>query len=39
VAKKAHTERTTLREAAIELGFMTGEEFDAAVRPEDMTHP
>jgi fumarate hydratase class II len=39
VAKKAHTERTTLREAAIELGLMTGEEFDAAVRPEDMTHP
>jgi fumarate hydratase class II len=39
VAKKAHTERTTLRESAIELGFMTGEEFDAAVRPEDMTHP
>jgi fumarate hydratase class II len=39
VAKKAHTERTTLREAAIELGFVTGEEFDAAVRPEDMTHP
>jgi fumarate hydratase class II len=39
VAKKAHTEHTTLREAAIELGFITGEEFDAAVRPEDMTHP
>ena len=39
VAKKAHTERTTLREAAIELGLLSGEEFDAAVRPEDMTHP
>jgi fumarate hydratase class II len=39
VAKKAHAEHTTLREAAIELGFMTGEEFDAAVRPEEMTHP
>jgi len=39
VAKKAHDERTTLREAAIELGFLSGEEFDAAVRPEDMTHP
>jgi len=39
VAKKAHIERTTLREAAIELGLLSGEEFDAAVRPEDMTHP
>jgi fumarate hydratase class II len=39
VAKKAHQERTTLREAALELGLMTGEEFDQAVRPEDMTHP
>jgi fumarate hydratase class II len=39
VAKKAHKEGTTLREAALELGFLTGEEFDAAVRPEEMTHP
>jgi fumarate hydratase class II len=39
VAKKAQKERTTLREAAMELGLMTGEEFDQAVRPEDMTHP
>jgi fumarate hydratase class II len=39
VAKKAHRERMTLREAAIELGLLTAEEFDAAVRPEDMTHP
>jgi fumarate hydratase, class II len=39
VAKKAHQEHTTLREAAIELGLLSGEEFDAAVRPEDMTHP
>jgi fumarate hydratase class II len=39
VAKKAHLERTTLREAALELGLLTGEEFDMAVRPEDMTHP
>jgi len=39
VAKKAHKERTTLREAVVALGFMTGEEFDAAVVPEDMTHP
>jgi fumarate hydratase class II len=39
VAKKAHKERSTLREAALSLGFLTGEEFDAAVVPEEMTHP
>ena len=39
VAKKAHAERTTLREAALSLGFLSAEEFDAAVVPEDMTHP
>jgi fumarate hydratase class II len=39
VAKKAHKEGTTLREAALELGFLTPEQFDAAVRPEEMTHP
>ena len=39
VAKKAHKEHTTLREAAIELGLLTGEQFDAWVRPEEMTHP
>ena len=39
VAKKAHKERKTLREAALELELLTGEEFDAAVRPEEMTHP
>ncbi len=39
VAKKAHKEGTTLREAAMDLGFLTGEEFDGAVRPEEMTHP
>ena len=39
VAKKAHQDRTTLRHAVIELGFLTGEQFDEAVRPEQMTHP
>ncbi len=38
-AKKAHKERTKLRDAVMELGLMTGEEFDRAVRPEEMTHP
>ncbi len=39
VAKKAHKERSTLRESAIALGLLTGEQFDAAVKPEEMTHP
>jgi fumarate hydratase, class II len=39
VAKKAHAEGTTLREAALELGLLTAEQFDEAVRPEEMTHP
>jgi hypothetical protein len=29
----------SLREAALKLGFLTAEEFDLWVRPEDMTHP
>jgi len=39
VAKKAHAEHTTLREAAVALGLLTGEEFDAIVRPETMLGP
>ncbi|MEM1280325.1 MAG: class II fumarate hydratase [Cyanobacteria bacterium P01_H01_bin.152] len=36
VAKKAYTENTTLREACIQLGFLTGEEFDQQVQPVKM---
>ena len=39
VAKKAHSEGGTLREAAIELGILSGEEFDKAVRPDQMIGP
>jgi len=39
VAKKAHAEGTTLREAALALGYLSGEDFDRAVRPEEMTRP
>jgi fumarate hydratase class II len=39
VAKKAHTEGTTLREAAIELGILTAEQFDEWIDPEAMTRP
>lgn len=36
IAKKAHKENKTLREAAIELGLLTSEQFDQWVRPEKM---
>ncbi|GIM00259.1 hypothetical protein Vretimale_5402, partial [Volvox reticuliferus] len=39
VAKKAHSEGITLREAALGLGLVTGEEFDRIVRPEGMLAP
>jgi len=39
IAKNAHKKGTTLRESAIELGLLTGEEFDAEVRPEKMVGP
>jgi fumarate hydratase class II len=37
IAKKAHKEGTTLKQAAVELGLLTAEQFDEWVRPEDMT--
>jgi len=39
VAKTAHKNGTTLREEAVKLGFVTEEEFDRVVRPEDMIGP
>lgn len=39
IAKDAHKTGSTLREAAIRSGKLTGEEFDAWVVPADMTHP
>jgi fumarate hydratase class II len=36
IAKKAHKENKTLREAAIELNLLTSEQFDAWVKPENM---
>jgi fumarate hydratase class II len=35
----ANHDDVTLREAAMKLGFLTGEQFDSWVRPEEMTHP
>jgi fumarate hydratase class II len=39
VAKNAHQKGIGLRDSAIELGFLSGEEFDKHVKPEEMTHP
>jgi len=39
VAKKAHKENKTLKEAVLELGLLTAEKFDEVVRPEKMLGP
>src|SRR5216684_2232584 len=39
IAKHAHHKGISLRESAVELGYLTAEEFDKYVKPEEMTHP
>jgi fumarate hydratase class II len=39
IAKAAHKNGTTLKEEAVKGGYVTAEEFDAVVRPEDMIAP
>ena len=39
IAKTAHAEDSTLRETAVKLGLLKGEQFDAWVKPEEMTKP
>src|SRR6266540_36713 len=39
IAKKAHHEGTTLKEAALSLGYLSEAEYDEAVRPERMVGP
>lgn len=39
IANSAHKNGTTLKEEAVRLGYVTAEDFDKWVRPEDMTHP
>jgi fumarate hydratase class II len=39
ISLKAYREDLSLREAAVSLGYLTAEQFDEWVRPEDMTHP
>ncbi len=36
IAKKAHKEGTTLKESALALGFVTEQQFDEWVKPEEM---
>jgi fumarate hydratase class II len=39
IAHTAHVDHSTLREAALKLGFISAEEFDKWVKPEQMTNP
>ena len=39
IAHSAHEHGTTLKQAAVSLGFVTAEQFDAWVVPEQMVHP
>jgi fumarate hydratase, class II len=39
VAHTAHVEHSSLREAALKLGYLTAQEFDQLVKPEEMTRP
>ncbi len=39
IAKKAHAENKTLKEAAVELGILKAEDFDKFIKPEEMVHP
>ena len=39
ISLTAHREDISLREAALKLGFLTAEQFDSWVRPQDMIHP
>lgn len=38
IAKKAHAEDKTLREAAVELAYLTADDFDRLVKPNEMTN-
>ena len=39
IAHTAHVDHSSLREAALKLGYLTGEEFDQLMQPEKMTRP
>jgi fumarate hydratase class II len=39
IAKYAHKNKLTLKEAAVELGILTAEQIDEYIKPAEMTHP
>jgi fumarate hydratase class II len=39
IAKHAHKHNSTLKDAAVQLGHVSADDFDRFVRPEEMTHP
>jgi fumarate hydratase class II len=39
IAKKAHAEHTTLKQAAVELGLLSAADFDRLIKPAEMAHP
>jgi fumarate hydratase class II len=39
IAHSAHVEHTSLKEAALKLGYLSAEDFDQLMKPEKMTHP
>ena len=39
IAKKAYADKTTLKQAAVALGYLTAEQFDEWVKPVEMTRP
>jgi fumarate hydratase class II len=39
IAKKAHAENKTLKQAAVELGLLKAEDFDRLIKPEEMVRP
>ena len=39
IAKHAHHKKSTLKEAALELGHVTAEQYDKIVVPKEMTYP
>jgi fumarate hydratase, class II len=39
IAHTAHVEHTSLKEAALKLGYLSAEDFDTLMKPDEMTHP
>lgn len=39
IAKKAYEEKKTLKQVAVELGFLSGKDYDRLIRPQDMVRP